>query len=126
MNENYTKKLNHGHIKWANRPEIIADIAEKAATLPIEVEPLGEIAYHAHGNRSWEPEIRYLQEEQWYIFHLAEVWAEMANAPGGKGECIRRPPGGGTGEMGRTRTDGNETQPWPYSGKIWWQDDLFR
>lgn len=89
MNEHYMEKLNAGYIQTANRPAIVAAIAAKVAGIPVAVTPLGDIAYHAHGNTSWTPEVRYLQEEQGYVEHLSAVWAEIASAPNAAEEFAR-------------------------------------
>ena len=82
MNEYYAEKLIQNHVKSANRPEMLQTIIKNAKTLPIEIEPLGEIAYRAHTGTSWSPDIRYMQEEFWYIEHLADVWREISTADG--------------------------------------------
>ena len=89
MNEHYIEKLIQNHVKSANRPEMLQAIAEKAQTLPIAIEPLGELAYRAHTGTSWSPEVRYIQEEFWYMEHLADVWRDIAAVDGAASEFAR-------------------------------------
>ena len=89
MNEHYIEKLIQNHVKSANRPEMLQAIAEKAQTLPIAIAPLGELAYRAYTGTSWSPEVRYIQEEFWYIEHLADVWREIAIVDGAASEFAR-------------------------------------
>ena len=89
MNEHYAEKLIQNHIKSANRPEMLQEILNNAQTLPIEIDPLGESAYRAHTGTSWSPDVRYIQEEFWYVEHLADVWREISTANGADLEFVR-------------------------------------